>query len=130
MDLEKQVQLCQQSLSEKAQANTQLISDLRHSQKATVDSRVSVNNMHFQLRQQAIVMTNVNEQNAKTVRLNERELQKRIQVEEQLDVERHLNAQLVDFVQAFNFMDREDFENLIDDKVDFDGIVASRPTIA
>jgi muconolactone delta-isomerase len=128
-DLEKQVQLWQQSLSEKAQENTQLVSDLRHSQKATVDSQARANNMYFQLRQQAVMMTNVKEQNAETFRSKERELQKRIQVEEQLDVERHLNAHFVDFVDAFNFMDREDLGNLIDDKIDFDGVLASHPTI-
>jgi hypothetical protein len=92
MDLEKAVQFWQQSLSEKAQENTQLVSDLRHSQKTAVDLQASANNMHLQLRQQAVMMASVKEKNAETFRLKEREIQKRIQVKEELDVERHLQA--------------------------------------
>jgi len=130
MDLEKEVQLWQQSLSEKAQENTQLVSDLRSSQKAAVDLEASANNMHSQLRQQAAMMNSVKEQNAETFGLKERELQKCRQVEEQLGVERRRNAQFGEFFEALNFMNREDFVNLISGKVDFDGVLASRPMIA
>jgi len=129
-DLKNEVQLWQQALFDKAQENTQLASDLLHSQKEAVDSQASVNDMHFQLRQQAIMMTSLQEQTAETIRLKERELQKRRQVKEQLEIVRHLNAQLMEFVEVLNSMDREDLGNLIDDKVDFDGILASHPTIA
>lgn len=92
MDLEKAVQFWQHSLSEKAQKNTQLVSDPWHSQKTAVGLQASVNNMHFQLRQQAVMMASVKEKNAETFRLKEREIQKRIQGKEGLDVERHLQA--------------------------------------
>jgi DNA repair exonuclease SbcCD ATPase subunit len=129
-DLEKEVQLWQQSLSEKAQETTQLVSDLRHSQKAAMDLQASADNMRSQLRQQAAMMTSVKEQNAATFRVKERELQKCNQVEEQLEVERRRNAQLVEFFEALNLMNREDLGNLIGDEVDFDGVLASCPTIA
>lgn len=64
----------------------------QHSQKTAVDLQASANNMHFQLRQQAVMMASVKEKNAETFRLKEREIQKRIQVKEELDVERHLQA--------------------------------------
>jgi small-conductance mechanosensitive channel len=130
MDLEKEVQLRQQLLSEKAQDNTQLVSDLRHSQKAAMDLQASADNMRSQLRQQAAMMTSVKEQNAATFRLKERELQKCNQVEEQLEVEQRRNAQSVKFFQALNLMNREDLGDLIGDEVDFDGVLASCPTIA
>lgn len=92
VDLEKAVQFWQQSLSEKALESTQLVSGLRHSQKTAVDLQASANSMHFQLRQQAVMMASVKEKTAKTFRLKEQEIQKRIQVKEELDVERHLEA--------------------------------------
>lgn len=92
--------------------------------------QASVNNMHIQLRQQAAIMTSVQKQTVETLSLKEREQQKRRQVKAQLEIERYRNAQLVEFVKVLDFMDREDLENLIGDKVDFDGVLAGHPTIA
>lgn len=128
IDLEKEVQLRQQSGSEKAQEYTQLVSDLWNSQKAAVDLEASANNMQSQLRQQAAMMNSVKEQNAETFGLKERELQKCRQVEKQLEVEWRRNAQFGKFFEALNFKNREDF--LISGKVDFDGVLASHPMIA
>lgn len=129
-DFEKEVQLGQQSLSDRAQEYTRLVSDLWHSQKAVVDLQASANNMHCQLRQQAAMMASIKGQNAEILESKEHEVQKRIQAEEQLDVERHLNAQFLDLIEAFKFMDREDPGDLIGDKLDFGGVLASHSTIA
>ncbi len=120
MDFEKEVQLRQQSLSEKARENTQLVSDLRSSQKAAVDLESSANNMHSQLRQQAAMMTSFKKQNAEIFETEERDLQKRRQVEEQLETERRQNATFGEFFEALHIKTREDIVNLISGKIDLD----------
>jgi len=119
-----------QSLSEKAHHNTQLHSNLQRAQQIATDIEASGTNIYFQLRQQTAMVITVREQPNETSKSMEAVIQKRKLVKEQLEAERHGNAQLVNFVGALNFMKREDLEDLLGHKVDFDGVLASHPEVA
>jgi hypothetical protein len=64
------------------------------------------------------------------IQVNGTEIQTGILVKEQLEVKWRLNAQLVESVGGLNFVEREDFGNLVGHEVDLDGVLADHPTIA
>jgi len=95
-----------------------------------MDLQASINNLDFQLQQQATMMINIKKQIVETSILKKRELKKCRRVKKQLQIVRQPNAQSIQFFEVLNSMDRGDLENVIDDNVDFDDILASHSTIA
>lgn len=98
-------------------------SNLQQSRKVVQDLQASNDNMRFQGRQQAALMNRVRHEFAETI-------QNRALVKEQLEAERHLNAQLMAFIEALSFLEGQELKTLVDHKVDFDVVLASHPTIA
>lgn len=95
-----------------------------------MDLQASINNLDFQLQQQAAMMISIKKQTVETSILKKRELKKCRRVKKQLQIVRQPNAQSIQFFEVLNSMDRGDLENVIGDNVDFDDILASHPTIA
>jgi len=92
--------------------------------------RAYINDMQSHLQQQGAMMTSVKKQTAETFRLKEGELQKLIQANEELDIERHRNVRVLKFIVALKFMNGGDLGNLIDGENDFDGVLVIHPTTA
>ncbi len=130
VNLEKKVQLSQQSLSEIAHEKTQMSSALEHSQKTTAEMRAFAKNLHFQLRQQAATVASRKEECAEAIRIKKWEERKLMLEREQLKLEYHQRAQSLQFVGALNFMKREDFDNLLGHRVDLDDVLANYPAMA
>ncbi len=62
--------------------------------------------------------------------MNEGELQKLIQVNKQLEIERHRNVLVLKFIVTLKFMNLGDLGHLIGGENDFDGVLTSHPTTA
>lgn len=130
VDLEEEVGLWKQALSEKADQHRQTLLEIQHWQRETADVRAKAKNLELQLQQQAAIMSWIKEQHAQAFIRMEREQQRRKLVQEHLENEHHRNTQLVQFVGALHIMKPEDLEKLLDHSIDLDGILANYPTIA
>ncbi len=130
MDLEYELQLWKQSLSGKVEENDGLNLKLRESDLEAMRLRACINDMRFHLQQQDAMMTSVKKQTAETFRLKEGELQKLIQANLQLEIERHRNVRVLKFIVALKLMNPGDLGHLIGGENDFDGVLASHPTTA
>ncbi len=69
MDLEEEVQLWKQSLSEKVEENDWLNLTLRESQMEAMRFRACINDMRSYLQQQDAMMTSVKKQTAETFKI-------------------------------------------------------------
>ncbi len=128
LDLEEEAKFSRQLHSGVTHEYTQSVLDLYHSKKTAEDLQASINILNFKLWQQAAIVTNIREETTETSRSMERGKQHRMLINEQLEAVRHSNAQLMGFFKALRFMKREDLEILVGH--DFDGVLASHPTIA
>jgi len=100
------------------------VPDLPRSQKATMDLQASINNMDFQLQQQAATTISIKKQTVETLISKERESKEYRRAKKQLQIVQRPNAQSIQFVEGLGSMDLGNFENVIGDNVDFDPTIA------
>lgn len=84
--------------------------------------QAAANNIHIQLRQQAALMASIKGQNTDILRQCE-------EAEGALKAERDRNAQSVQIFSALSFLQEEELENLLGNRVDFHDVLANYPPI-
>ena len=115
----------QESYVDMHQQNKQLLADFAQSQRMMVDFQASANyyqtsadNLHFQIMQQAAMMTKLSEESKRQAH----KLKKLKGVCGE-------NEQLVNFVAALGLMEQKQLDDLAGHQVDFDGVLISYPHI-
>ncbi len=127
-DLEEEAKFSTQLHFGMAHEYTQSVLDLHHSQKTAEDLQANIDTLNFKLWQQAAMLTTISEESTETSRSMERDNRHRMLINGRLEAVRHSNAQFMGFFKALGSMKRQDLEILVGH--DFDGVLASHPTIA